>query len=123
MDHEEDSLRDRMDSNASSSSRTIVRRKQPKCGRCKTHGINIVLKGHKRYCRYRNCTCGPCLLHDERRDNMRRQTAMKRAQKQDEGREIAPEEVSFSLFIPEMIFICVIRSISKHQYDHNFRFD
>lgn len=37
-------------------------RKPPLCARCRNHGVEVLLKGHKRHCLYRNCQCGQCKM-------------------------------------------------------------
>lgn len=48
------------DTNTSSSLHN--RRGKPTCARCRNHGIFIPVKGHKRICPCRNCTCFMCYV-------------------------------------------------------------
>ncbi|XP_049524799.1 doublesex- and mab-3-related transcription factor C2-like [Dermacentor silvarum] len=50
------------------------------CSRCRNHGMRVVLKGHKRQCPHRYCTCDRCDLVTMRRQILAEEASIQKKQ-------------------------------------------
>nr|UTQ10362.1 doublesex-like protein [Thermobia domestica] len=55
------------------------------CAQCRNHGLRVPVKGHKRYCAYKLCTCKECCLVKERQRVVALHLYVRRAQDQEEA--------------------------------------
>ena len=55
------------------------------CAQCTAHGEISLLKGHKKICPFKECTCVHCVLVNNKRQIMAKQVKLKRLQEKNHG--------------------------------------
>ncbi|KYN16108.1 Protein doublesex [Trachymyrmex cornetzi] len=78
--------------------RTRTGRKKPMCGRCYVHGVEVVLEGHKKYCKFQYCKCVGCYIFLAEQRVAADKIARKRASDLNKVKKISHAEVSIFLF-------------------------
>ncbi|XP_053201586.1 doublesex- and mab-3-related transcription factor DM-W-like [Panonychus citri] len=62
------------------------KKREPNCAICLNHGIKVLLKGHKRHCKHRDCKCRKCIETKERQEYMADMQYIKRNGNAEEAR-------------------------------------
>jgi hypothetical protein len=52
--------------------------REPKCAKCRNHGLIVLKKNHKGRCRFEQCHCPKCRIIDERREVLKEQVRIRR---------------------------------------------
>ncbi|CAI2355440.1 unnamed protein product [Caenorhabditis sp. 36 PRJEB53466] len=69
----------------------------PNCQKCGQHGRKSRLKGHKRNCPFRECTCAKCAVVTERQKLMADQIKIRRRQRKDTLMNLTREHITSTI--------------------------
>lgn len=78
-------VKDELKESNSADLKATASNRNPKCTRCRNHGILSDLRGHKHQCRFKDCTCMDCRTVAERQRLTAARIALFRQQKGNEA--------------------------------------